>query len=87
MADTMVFALVGSLVITLTLLPVLCAWFMRQGVREKRNKAFEWIKERYIKGLDYSLADPWRIVALPHRPIISLLIMPFVGAEFMPQTG
>jgi len=27
MADTMVFALVGSLIVTLTLLPVLCAWF------------------------------------------------------------
>src|ERR1700691_832195 len=31
MADTMVFALVGSLIVTLTLLPVLCAWFMRRG--------------------------------------------------------
>ena len=31
MADTMVFALVGSLIVTLTLLPVLCSWFMRQG--------------------------------------------------------
>jgi cobalt-zinc-cadmium resistance protein CzcA len=41
---------------------VLCAWFMRKGVREKRNKAFEWIKERYIRGLDYSLAHPWKIV-------------------------
>ena len=40
MADTMVFALIGSLIITLTLLPVLCAWFMRKGVQERRNKAF-----------------------------------------------
>ena len=62
MADTMIFAIIGSLIVTLTLLPVLCAWFMRRGIREKRNKAFDWIKERYIKGLDYSLANPWRIV-------------------------
>ena len=33
MADTMIFALVGSLIVTLTLLPVLCSWFMRSGVR------------------------------------------------------
>ena len=46
MADTMMFAMIGSLIVTLTLLPVLCAWFMRQGVREKRNKAFEWIIKR-----------------------------------------
>ena len=31
MADTMIFALVGSLIVTLTLLPVLCSWSMREG--------------------------------------------------------
>ena len=59
MADTMVFALVGSLIVTLTLLPVLCAWFMRNGVRERRNAAFEAIKSAYTKGLDFCLAHPW----------------------------
>src|SRR5208337_4568686 len=59
MADTMVFALVGSLIVTLTLLPVLCAWFMRKGVRERRNAGFEAIKSVYTKGLDYCLARPW----------------------------
>ena len=78
MADTMVFALIGSLVITLTLLPVLCAWFMRKGVRERRNAAFEWIKERYSKGLDYclalSLADDRRRRRV--LLVLSLLLMP-----------
>ena len=59
MADTMVFALVGSLIVTLTLLPVLCSWFMRNGVRERRNAAFEAIKSVYTKGLDFCLAHPW----------------------------
>ena len=59
MADTMMFALVGSLIVTLTLLPVLCAWFMRKGVRERRNAVFEAIKSVYIKGLDFCLAHPW----------------------------
>src|SRR5208337_4394251 len=53
MADTMVFALIGSLVVTLTLLPVLCSWFMRKGVRERRNAAYEAIKSIYAKGLDF----------------------------------
>jgi cobalt-zinc-cadmium resistance protein CzcA len=86
MADTMVFALVGSLVITLTLLPVLCSWFMRNGVRERRNAAFEYIKQHYIKGLDYSLANPWRVtIASGALLAISLLLIPAVGAEFMPH--
>src|SRR5512142_3516349 len=41
MADTMIFALIGALIVTLTLLPVLCAWFLRKGGRERRNAAFE----------------------------------------------
>ena len=86
MADTMIFALVGSLVITLTLLPVLCAWFMRDGVRERRNAAFEYIKARYIKGLDFCLARPWQTtIASGVLLLVSLLLIPGIGAEFMPK--
>jgi cobalt-zinc-cadmium resistance protein CzcA len=86
MADTMVFALVGSLIVTLTLLPVLCAWFMRNGVRERRNAAFEAIKSVYIEGLDFCLAHPWGITfASALLLLVSLLLIPRIGAEFMPH--
>ena len=86
MADTMVFALIGSLIVTLTLLPVLCAWFMRDGVRERRNAAFEAIKSVYTKGLDVCLAFPW-VTTLASTILLagSLLLIPRIGAEFMPQ--
>jgi len=58
MADTMIFALIGSLIITLTLLPVLCSWMMRSGVRERRNAIFERILSSYTRGLDHCLARP-----------------------------
>jgi len=85
MADTMVFALIGSLIVTLTLLPVLCAWFMRDGVRERRNAAFEAIKSVYTKGLDVCLAFPW-VTTLASTILLagSLLLIPRIGAEFMP---
>src|SRR5579862_3434912 len=86
MADTMVFALVGSLIVTLTLLPVLCAWFMRPGVQERRNAAFEAIKSVYIRGLDRCLARPWATtLACAALLALSLLLIPRVGAEFMPK--
>jgi heavy metal efflux system protein len=86
MADTMVFALVGSLVVTLTLLPVLCSWFMRAGVRERRNAAFEAIKSAYTRGLDFCLAHPWgTTLASAVLLAVSLLLVPHIGAEFMPQ--
>jgi cobalt-zinc-cadmium resistance protein CzcA len=86
MADTMIFALVGSLIVTLTLLPVLCSWFMRRGVRERRNAAFEAIKSVYAKGLDFCLAHPWGITLASAILLAgSLLLIPRIGAEFMPQ--
>jgi cobalt-zinc-cadmium resistance protein CzcA len=86
MADTMVFALVGSLIVTLTLLPVLCAWFMRKGVQERRNAGFEAIKSVYAKGLDFCLAHPkGTTIASAALLAGSLLLIPRIGAEFMPQ--
>ena len=86
MADTMVLALVGSLLVTLTLLPALCAWFMRRGVRERRNAAFEAMKRVYVRGLDRSLARPW-LTTLGAAVLFgaSLLLIPRIGAEFMPH--
>ena len=86
MADTMIFALIGSLIVTLTLLPVLCAWFMRKGVRERRNVVFEAIKSVYVRGLDVCLAFPWvTTLASTALLLLSLLLIPRIGAEFMPQ--
>jgi cobalt-zinc-cadmium resistance protein CzcA len=86
MADTMIFALVGSLIVTLTLLPVLCAWFMRSGVRERRNAAFDAIKSVYTKGLDACLAIPWVTTLVASLLLLgSLALIPFIGGEFMPH--
>jgi cobalt-zinc-cadmium resistance protein CzcA len=86
MADTMIFALVGSLVITLTLMPVLCSWALRHGVRERRNGAFEAIKAVYTRGLDLCLAHRWGTIAVSALLLAgSLLLIPRIGAEFMPR--
>jgi cobalt-zinc-cadmium resistance protein CzcA len=86
MADTMIFALIGSLLITLILLPVLCSWMFRKGVRERRNVIFEKIKSIYTVGLDACLAHPW-LTTFSSFVVLgaSLLLIPVIGAEFMPQ--
>ena len=86
MADTMIFALIGSLIVTLTLLPVLCAWFMRNGVQERRNAAFEAIKSVYTRGLDFCLARPWG-TTLASAAVAGgfAAARSRIGAEFMPQ--
>jgi len=86
MADTMIFALIGSLIVTLTLLPVLCFWLTRKGVRERRNAIFERIRTSYTRGLDHCLARPRGTIAVSAALLLaSLLIFADVGAEFMPH--
>ena len=86
MADTMIFGLIGALLVTLLLLPVLCAWLMRNNVRERTNRPFEWLKDRYAKGLDFCLEHRWGTLWVAAGVLAAtLLITPLVGAEFMPQ--
>ncbi len=86
MADTTIFALLGSLVLALTLLPVLASWLFRRGVTERRNPMMEWLKARYERSLDWCLERPWTTVIVSTVAFgISLLVLPAIGAEFMPH--
>ena len=86
MADTMIFALAGSLVFTILLVPVLCSFVLRKGARERNNPIFEWVKRRYATVLDAALAHPWMTVVISLGMFAaSLLTVPLIGAEFMPK--
>jgi cobalt-zinc-cadmium resistance protein CzcA len=86
MADTMIFALIGSLIATLTLLPVLCALFMRKGVRERRNAIYEKVRAVYARRLEPTLRRPWWTTLVSAALlVVSLLLVPSIGAEFMPH--
>ena len=86
MADTTIFALIGSLLVTLTLIPVLCSWLLRRGIRERRNPVFEWVKRKYEKSLDVCLARQWLTTGVSAAVFaLSLLLIPVIGAEFMPH--
>jgi heavy metal efflux system protein len=86
MADTMGVALVGSLILTLTLVPVLCSYWFKNGVREKRNRAFDWIKNEYASELKWCIKRPILTMVVCLLVLgASLLLIPFIGGEFMPH--
>ena len=58
MADTMAFALIGALILTLTLVPVLVSYWFTKGVQEKRNRVFDWIRDIYATWLDWASQPP-----------------------------
>src|SRR5439155_26838298 len=58
MAETMSLALIGALILTLTLIPVLASYWFRGGAREKQNRAFEGMKDKYAVQPDWALDRP-----------------------------
>jgi heavy metal efflux system protein len=86
MADTMGVALIGSLILTLTLVPVLCSYWFKNGVREKRNRAFNWIKNEYGNELRWCIKRPMLTIGVCLVILcLCLLLIPFIGGEFMPH--
>ena len=67
MADTTIFALIGALIVTLTVIPVLCAIFLRRGTKERENKPFRWLQGRYERALDWTMARPRILLAARPR--------------------
>ncbi len=86
MAMTVIYALVGALILTLTLMPVLCSYFLKGKISEEDNVAL-----RFLKGV----YEPALRLALRFRGIFiggalslfagSLLLFGSLGAEFIPQ--
>ena len=86
MADTMAFALLGALVFTLTLVPVLASYWFTKGVDEKKNRVFEWVRGIYRGRLEWCLGHP-RLTLLAAVLIFSsvMLLVPLIGSEFLPH--
>ena len=85
MANTMAFALVGALILTLTVVPVLAASVLK-GSKDRRNPVFEWVRDVYGKQLGWCLRHP--VVTLAVAILIfgaSLLLVPLIGVEFLPH--
>jgi cobalt-zinc-cadmium resistance protein CzcA len=86
MALTVIFALVGSLVLALTLMPVLCSWFLRGRIREEDNWLVRFFKALYSRLLAFALRLRWLVVGAAVLLFASsLFVFTRLGAEFIPQ--
>ncbi len=86
MAETMSYALLGSLIFTLTLVPVLASYWFTHGVKEIVNRPYEWVKGIYAGELDWCLDHPKTTMIVAALIFgASLLLVPFIGGEFMPH--
>jgi len=85
MAFNISFAMTGSLLLTLTLIPVLAALFLKPK-EERDTWLVRTVKTRYVSLLSWSLAHKRVVVSSAAALLaISLSLFPFLGKEFMPQ--
>lgn len=86
MAITVCSALVGALILSLTLVPVLGSYLLRPSDREDHSRWFDYIQRRYDRLLGYAVGHPGRVVALSLILLASALIsLRYLGTEFMPR--
>ena len=86
MAITVIFALVGALVLALTLMPALCSYLLGGNIKEEDSFLVKFAKKIYAPLLNASLRFRWRFTgAAVVLLALAVLVFTRLGAEFVPQ--
>jgi cobalt-zinc-cadmium resistance protein CzcA len=85
LAFTISFALLGSLILSLTLVPMLCTFFLKQEPKARDPFHIRWLKQFYLVTLRPCVRRPWLV------GVVALLalggafaLVPRIGTEFLP---
>ena len=85
MAFNISFAMAGSLLLTLTIIPVLAVLILKPK-EERDTLLVRWLKRAYLPTLAWSLAHKKTVVGSAVVLLIgALALFPLLGKEFMPQ--
>ena len=88
MAWTVAFALLGAIVFSIFIVPVLAALLFPHGVKEWRNPVMEFLKDRYRHGVKWAIEYRWITVGVGLVSMAVALFLTFsgvIGSEFLPH--
>ncbi|MGI4883338.1 MAG: efflux RND transporter permease subunit [Janthinobacterium lividum] len=86
LAFTLGFALLGALLLALTLVPVLSSILLKKNVRERHNPLLEGLNKAYLPLLNKVMAYPRRTMAVAVAALVlGVGSFHFVGTEFLPH--
>ncbi|HEY7238740.1 MAG TPA: CusA/CzcA family heavy metal efflux RND transporter [Burkholderiales bacterium] len=86
MAYSVVFALIGALILSLTLVPLLASAMLRKKLPEEDNRLVRAAKRLYAPALDKALGNPRKIlIGAVLALAASLALVPQLGTEFLPE--
>ena len=84
LAYTLVIALLASVVVTLTLSPVLASVLLR-GDHPKETGLTRWMKQQYLPVLEWTLRHRMLVLTSSMAVVLaSMALVPFIGREFIP---
>ncbi len=88
MAWTVGFALLGAMVFSITIAPVLVSFLFKKETPEWHNPAVVWLTKRYRKGLTWSILHRGTMVAVAVLTLcgsVYLALGGAIGSEFLPH--
>ena len=88
MAWTVAFALLGALIFSMVLAPVLASFLFRRNTREWANPVLVWITGRYRTAVRWSVRARWLTVSvgvLSLAGTVYLVTSGIIGSEFLPH--
>jgi heavy metal efflux system protein len=88
MAWTVAFALLGALVFSMLVAPVLCSFFFSKGVSEWRNPVMETLKKTYRDAAKWAIAHRVVTVGVAAIGVALAIFLAFggvIGSEFLPH--
>ncbi len=86
LAFTKTFAMAGSALLSITLVPVLMGWLVRGNIRpESRNPLSRLLQAVYAPVIRFATWKPWIVIAAA-VVVVAVTVIPFrrLGSEFMP---
>ena len=85
MAFTVCYALLGAMLIALTLVPVLATFLFRNGAKHWENPVLAWLSRIYERVLALGLRRAWVVVGLAGAVVGgAFLLAGSLGSEFLP---
>ena len=86
LAYTIGFALLGALLFTLTLVPMLCSVLLKKNVRERDNPLVNFLNRIYKPVINAALNAPKLSLGIAVVVLaVSLFLFRFIGTEFLPH--
>lgn len=86
LALTFIYAIAGALILSLTLIPVLCYWFMKGKIVEGKNPVLSFFRGMHTPALMGAMKRPGFVLGVSLLCLTaSLCLLPLLGSEFIPS--